>query len=156
VPGQVAVTRHRIVKQTPAKVHVERDPFDEDAWTRRAAAGGEPPEGEPRPRTVAVDREALRAEGRSSTSRAQGGRTFYATEAAALRAAEAEQTAKHPWCATLGVGFPLSVDAVKAAYRRLARTTHPDAGGDPAAFRAVEAAYRAALAYFAAPGGADA
>ena len=79
---------------------------------------------------------------------------FYASEEAGLRDVEAELTARHPWCAALGVRFPCSVESVKAAYRRLARTTHPDAGGDPAAFRAVEAAYRAALTCFAREGDA--
>jgi curved DNA-binding protein CbpA len=47
------------------------------------------------------------------------------------------------------VRFPSSADSIKAAYRRLARTSHPDAGGDPAEFHTVEQAYSEALAYFA-------
>jgi curved DNA-binding protein CbpA len=35
---------------------------------------------------------------------------------------------------------------VRAAYRRLAKTTHPDAGGSHEAFVALEKNYRAALA----------
>jgi curved DNA-binding protein CbpA len=46
------------------------------------------------------------------------------------------------------VRFPCSPDSIKAAYRRLAIASHPDAGGDPAEFRAIEQAYREALAYF--------
>ena len=44
--------------------------------------------------------------------------------------------------------FPCSAASVKTAYRRLAIASHPDAGGDPAEFRAIERAYREALAYF--------
>src|SRR5699024_3273966 len=90
----------------------------------------------------------LRADGRFRCGGAHGGLTFYGTEEAGIQDVEAELTARHPWCAALRVRFPCSVESVKAAYRRLARTTHPDAGGDPAAFRVVEEAYRAALAYF--------
>ncbi len=143
--GHVAVTRHRIVKQTARKIHVEREPFDEDEWARR---GEEPTEGVPRPRTLAVDRAALRAEGRFRCGGSHGGLTFYASEEAGIRDVEAALTAKHAWCAGLGVRFPCTVDTVKSAYRRLALASHPDAGGDPAEFRAVERAYRAALAYF--------
>jgi hypothetical protein len=48
-----------------------------------------------------------------------------------------------PW-AVLGVGRDADAAALKAAFRRRARATHPDtgeAGGDPAAFAAVRAAW---------------
>ena len=151
--GRVALTRHRIVKQTARKIHVERDPFDEDAWARRGEPGEESPEDAPKLPTLAVDRAALRAGGRFRCAGAHRGMTFYATEQDATRDAEATLAANHPWCAELGVGFPCSVNAIKAAYRRLAMTAHPDTGGDPAEFRAIEQAYRAALAYFAKGGG---
>ena len=60
----------------------------------------------------------------------------------------------YAWCAALGVRFPCSAESVKAAYRRLALACHPDSGGDPAEFRAVERAYREALAFFAQAGDA--
>lgn len=41
----------------------------------------------------------------------------------------------------LGLSGPASPADVKAAYRRLARELHPDAGGDVDAFREVQAAY---------------
>jgi len=43
---------------------------------------------------------------------------------------------------TLGVKRGDSADTVKKAYRRRARETHPDAGGNPAEFKEVERAYR--------------
>jgi hypothetical protein len=41
------------------------------------------------------------------------------------------------------LGLPLDADRAEAqrAFRRLAKQTHPDAGGDPAAFRAVAGAW---------------
>src|SRR5690606_35276032 len=97
--GHVAVTRHRIAKQTARKVHVECDPFDEDEWARRAEQAGGSPEGAPRVRTVAVDRATLRAEGRFRCGRTHPGLTFYASEEDGIRDVEAALTAKHPWCA---------------------------------------------------------
>lgn len=42
--------------------------------------------------------------------------------------------------------WPVSRDEIKSAYKRLALVHHPDRGGDPSAFMALENAYRAALA----------
>ncbi len=42
--------------------------------------------------------------------------------------------------ALLGVGAHASADEVRRAYRRLARTAHPDAGGDPADFHRLQQA----------------
>jgi hypothetical protein len=147
--GHVAVARHRIVRQNARKIHVECDPFDEDEWVRRGEGGGESSGDAPKTRTLAVDRVTLRAEGRFRCRHAHRELTFYASEEDGIRDVEAALTAKYAWCATLGVRFPCSADAIKTAYRRLAMATHPDAGGDPAEFRAVEQAYREALAYFA-------
>ena len=147
-PGEVAVARHRIVRQNPRTIHVDREPFREEEWTRRAEGGPDAS----KPRTLAVDRDALRREGKVP----HRGSFFYASEEDGIRDVHAALTSKHAWCASLGVKFPCSAESVKAAYRRLARTTHPDAGGDPAEFRAVEQAYRDALAYFAPLDGATA
>ena len=146
--GHVTVARHRIVKQNPRKIHVERDPFDEEQWARRSGQDSSPQELIPRPRTVAVDRLELRKEGRFQCGRMHAGLTLYASEDAGIRDVEAALTAKYTWCATLGVRFPCSTDEIKAAYRRLALSSHPDRGGDAAEFREFERAYRAAVAYF--------
>jgi hypothetical protein len=147
--GHVAVARHRIVKQNARKIHVECDPFDEDEWARRVGRGGESSGGTPKARTLAVDRLTLKTEGRFRCRHGHRELTFYASEEDGIRDVEATLTAKYAWCATLGVRFPCSADSVKTAYRRLAITSHPDAGGDFARFRRVEQAYREALAYFA-------
>jgi hypothetical protein len=43
--------------------------------------------------------------------------------------------------AVLGVGPGASPEEIRAAWRRVARATHPDNGGDAAAFRTAAAAY---------------
>ncbi len=148
--GPIAVTRHRIVKQNARKIHVDADPFDEDEWARQKEAAEGSAEPGPKPRTLLVDRQALRADGHFVCGRWASGPTFYASEEDGIRAVEAAIAAKHPWCATLRLRFPCSPATIRAAYRRLARTSHPDVGGDPAEFREVEQAYRAALAHFGA------
>jgi hypothetical protein len=148
-PGRVAVARHRIVRQNARKIHVDCEPFDEDEWARRAEGAGESSGDAPKTRTLAVDRATLREEGRFRCRHARRDLIFYASEEDGIRDVEAALTAKYPWCATLGVRFPCSAASVKTAYRRLAIASHPDAGGDPAEFRAIERAYREALAYFA-------
>jgi len=146
--GHVAVARHRIVRQNARKIHVDCDPFDEDEWARRVEQGGESSGDAPKARTLAVDRVALRTEGRFRCRHAHRELTFYASEGDGIRDVEAALTAKYAWCATLGVRFPCSPHSINTAYRRLAIASHPDAGGDPAEFRRVEQAYREALAYF--------
>ena len=146
--GHVAVTRHRIVKQGARKIHVEREPFDEEEWARRSEPGEGSPGIVPRPRTLAVDRFELRKEGRVLGGRSAAAPTFYASEEDGIRDVQADLTARYAWCAALGVRFPCSTGDIKAAYRRLAFASHPDRGGDPAEFRSVERAYREALAYF--------
>jgi hypothetical protein len=141
--GEVVIVRHRIVRKTAKKIFVDREPFCEGERD-----GGEGADTEaPRTRTLAVDREMLRREGRV----AHRGAYFYASEDDGIRDVHAGLTARHAWCATLGVRFPCTAASIKSAYRRLALKKHPDAGGDSGEFLAVEQAYREALAYFASP-----
>jgi hypothetical protein len=53
-----------------------------------------------------------------------------------------------PWCVSLGLPWPHTAEQARDAFRRLAKTAHPDRGGDPAEFIRIESAYRAAMAYF--------
>jgi DnaJ-class molecular chaperone len=49
------------------------------------------------------------------------------------------------WYAMLGLAPPVTVDQVKAAYRRKARECHPDHGGSDGAMAQINAAYEALL-----------
>jgi hypothetical protein len=49
------------------------------------------------------------------------------------------------WCAVLAVPWPCTAEDAKAAFRRLAKTLHPDRGGDAAEFHRIESAYRTAM-----------
>lgn len=53
----------------------------------------------------------------------------------------AEPMSRQEALARLAVPASADVGTVKRAYRRLARATHPDAGGDPDAFRDLQLAY---------------
>lgn len=46
---------------------------------------------------------------------------------------------------TLELSWPCTVEEVKAAYRRLVKTAHPDGGGDHARFLRLPTAYEQAL-----------
>jgi hypothetical protein len=146
-PGCVVVVKHRIVKKTARTIYVDREPFREDQWERRCEEGREPSGYERETRTMIIDRDILKREGRYRHRRSHRAMFFYATEEDGIRDVAAALESLHAWCATLGVKFPCSVEVVKAAYRRLAKESHPDAGGDPTSFRVVEQAYRDALAY---------
>jgi hypothetical protein len=143
--GEVVVVKHRIIRQSARKIYIDRAPFREEERQNREE--GSPTPDATKPRTLAIDRETLRREGRFPYR----GTSFYASEENGIRDVHAGLTSRHAWCATLGVRFPCSVESIKTAYRRLARETHPDAGGDPVEFRALEQAYREALAYFSSP-----
>ena len=51
----------------------------------------------------------------------------------------------------LGVEATATADEIKRAFRSLALTTHPDRGGDDAAFIEVKRAYDVAMAAVGAP-----
>ncbi len=140
--GEVVIVRHRIVRRTAKKIFVDREPYRDEK--ENDGEGDAPPPANPKPRTLAVERETLRREGKVP----HRGAYFYASEDEGVRDVHATLTARHDWCAALGVKFPCSAESIKTAYRRLSRENHPDAGGNPADFRAVEQAYREALDYF--------
>ena len=59
---------------------------------------------------------------------------------------EASACPRPPWAAALEVEYPCDVSTVRKAFRRLARTTHPDAGGSHEAFLRVQRVFAEALA----------
>lgn len=68
-----------------------------------------------------------------------GFRRAYGTTAAPKR------PAKPAWCNVLGLPQNATKDQIKAQYRRLAKTTHPDAGGSATAFSRLQKAYEEAM-----------
>lgn len=54
----------------------------------------------------------------------------------------AMSTTSHDYYQVLGVSPTADVEVVRAAYRALAKKSHPDAGGDPDRFKAIEEAHR--------------
>ena len=83
-------------------------------------------------------RRQQRAAGGSGGGRSTGGRSNSAGTAAS---ADARSQA----LALLGLEPGASAAAIKRAYRRLAKSHHPDLGGDAEAFRRLDAAYRSLL-----------
>lgn len=63
---------------------------------------------------------------------------------AALPPGDTGGTTVDPWWSVLGVAPNASGSETDAAYRRLAREHHPDAGGDANRFRTIAEAYRQA------------
>jgi DnaJ-like protein len=63
---------------------------------------------------------------------------------AALPASGTSGETDQPWWSVLGVAPDASETEIDAAYRRLAREHHPDAGGDAARFRVIADAHRQA------------
>jgi hypothetical protein len=95
------------------------------------------------------------AEARARQAAGPGARKGYAYWASDFRRVLRQRTGHRatptpplpPWCVVLGLTLPCGIDEVKASYRRLAKSAHPDAGGRAADFIAIESAYREALAY---------
>lgn len=125
---------HRVARTTPKYVFVERQPYTPDdrtgAWLDRE-----------RP-TFRLDRSVLEREG-------------FAYIPASARISDDEEPvfysqpgAVQPVFACLEMlelTWPCTQEDVKAAYRRLVKTAHPDGGGDHARFLALQAAYDEAL-----------
>ncbi len=55
---------------------------------------------------------------------------------------KSDETIRKPWWGILGVGEDCSVEAIRAAYRQLAKTHHPDVGGDHQMFVEIQEAYK--------------
>ncbi len=83
-------------------------------------------------------RRQQRAGGGTGGGRSTGGRSSGTGTAAST---DARQQA----LALLGLDAGATAAAIKRAYRRLAKTHHPDLGGDVEAFRRLDAAYRSLL-----------
>jgi hypothetical protein len=128
---------HRIVKKTKKRIYVEREPYREGM----ALAGDW--------RDFVVDTFVLDREEFESTGKATGGSRWYNTYYTdpAIYFAERRSMAHRPDCfVRLNVPAGATAEEIKAAYRRLARNTHPDAGGDAEEFKQVQVWYEQAMA----------
>jgi hypothetical protein len=97
---------------------------------------------------------AAAAEARARQVAGPGARKTFAYDAVEFRkslragAGDRRRTLLVPrWSVVLGLTLPCRLDDVKTAYRRLAKTAHPDAGGNAKDFIAIEGAYREGLTY---------
>jgi len=133
---------HRVARTTPKYVFVERQPYNLDvrtgAWLDRE-----------RP-TYRLDRKALERDGFA-----------YIPASAVISDDEEPLFFSQPGSIlpvfaclkTLELSWPCTQEDVKAAYRRLVKTAHPDGGGDHARFLALQEAYDAALRLVSASAG---
>ncbi len=130
--GSSHARAHLVLRKTPRRIHVTEQSF----WTGQL--GTEDEAWAPPGRSLALDRARLERDGSVDSGRWRES-SFYA------RREEAED-GPSPWgpaaLGRLGLRAPCTREDIKAAYRRRAMEAHPDRGGDPAEFQAVEDAYR--------------
>ena len=136
------VAAHLVVKKTARRVHVTRRSLGPDQ------VGTDDESWDPNEKTIPLDRLALERDG-SVYSGSLRESDFFATRAAA--AGDRPGPARSA-LAILGLRSPCTVEDIKAAYRTAAFLVHPDRGGKPGDFQAVEAAYRRLLREAQAPG----
>ena len=141
-PGSAPlIAAHRVLKKTPRRVHTTRRSIGPDQ------VGSEDERWDEVEASLALDRTKLDREG-SATATGQRLVEFFKTREAAEGDAEPlgrDATRK------LGLRPPFSVDDLKVAYRLKALDAHPDRGGSPEEFQAVEIAYRRLLREAQAP-----
>ncbi len=132
-----SITPYRIVKRTKTRIYVDREEYREQSqakgdWTDYLQ------------RTFVLDRAEFETTGKTRRrSRSWSSDTFYATPDIYL--AERRSAARPECFVVLGVEFDANEADVKQAFKRLAKKSHPDAGGDPEQFKAVYAAYERAM-----------
>ena len=132
---------HLVVKRTPRRTYVTRRSCglaqlgtQDEAWGDAEA-------------TVALDRAKLLQDG-SAFAKNYRQSEFAVTVDRALGEFAGR---RHPAYKALKLAAPCTVDEIKVAYRLRAFEAHPDRGGTPDDFRALEAAYRRLLREAQAP-----
>jgi hypothetical protein len=119
--------KHLVVRKTRKFVFIEQDPVDrhpdDDPWERE---------------TYALNRQEL--EGKGSVWHSPSRERYFTAPYEGRK----KQWAP-PHLAALGLSAGATAQDVKAAYRRLANQHHPDCGGDPEKFKAIQAAYETAM-----------
>jgi DnaJ-domain-containing protein 1 len=126
------IAAHMVLRKTAKRVYVTRRSCGVDQL------GTEDERWEENESVFALDRIKLERDGSvySSNHRLSD---FFASREAALGDSPRPGEAAFR---LLGIQPPCSLEDIKAAYRRKALEVHPDRGGSPADFQAVEAAYR--------------
>lgn len=126
---------HQIMRRTATRVFVDHDIYRVDR-TRRTDVY-----------TFAIDRAVLERDGYAFSKRFHG--IVYSEEGRARREAEMVQRIGHSVIPSalreLGLGHTATRREVQQAYRRIARTVHPDRGGTDDAFQKLTRAYEQAL-----------
>lgn len=130
------VTPHRIVKRTKTRIYVEREPFREnvrysDEWWRWHQP------------TFVLDRAEVEKTGKARGNRSRWYDTFY--QSPEMYFAEVRSDSRPECFEILGVELGASEKEVKSAYFRLAKSAHPDAGGDVDKFKELQKAYESTL-----------
>lgn len=133
--GDAHVRAHLILRKTPKKVHVTQ----RSCWT--AQLGTEDESWDPPGGGIALDRARLERDGSAYSTRFRESGFHASMDQAAGDSAGPEQAA----LGLLGLRTPCTLEDIKAAYRRRALEVHPDRGGAPGDFQAVEDAYRRLL-----------
>lgn len=129
--GRLHSSPHRIVKRTARRVYVERDRYQPDAHQCPDTYDVQ---------MITLDRVTLE---RNGGAWSQSSREYYATTPVDERP---PVTAAPPCLTALGLPLDCTAADVRRVYRRQARELHPDAGGDPQAFIALQRVYEQALA----------
>jgi hypothetical protein len=129
------IAAHLVVKKTAKRIYVTRRSIGPDQ------VGSDDENWSAEEKTIPLDRTRLERDGSvySSNHRLSD---FYASKAAAR--GDFASTSP-PAFEILKLRTPCTVDDIKNAYRSRAKEVHPDRGGNPADFQAVEAAYRRLL-----------
>lgn len=130
--GSRSSSKHRIVKKTAKRIYVEAR---SEKW--------EDDQGQPYydVRTIALDRAEFEEHGEAFGG-PRGNRQYYHDRPYEERT-EALPTV--PCFVALGLAPPITSADVSRAYRRKAKLYHPDHGGDPEKFKAIQRAYEEAL-----------
>lgn len=129
------VEPHRVVKRTAKYIFVETEPVYY-AYTKGWRAYAR--------KTFKLDRETFERTGRAVRS-GRWERTYYADPS--VYQAERLTASTPPCLATLKLSQNATVSQVKSAYKKLARTVHPDGGGDAEQFKQLNSAYLEALEF---------
>jgi hypothetical protein len=135
--GSDSIKPHRIVKRTNKRLYVDAEPYREHAeptgdWWDWVES------------TFVLDRHEFETTGKAArSSRHWWSRTYYASPEVYF--AERRRDSRPECFVALGVDCDATEKQIKSAYRRLAKTHHPDMGGDPEEFKQVRLAYEKAM-----------